>query len=82
MAKTKKKTSKSKKSGNRGLYIRLLALAAMIVSGYYFWGEVTAIESGGAGWWTASLIESVVFLYGLYVFVTGKVDLSKFVSGV
>lgn len=89
MAKTKKSSSKTKRApkrssrqSSRSGYLRLAALAGIVVSGYYFWGEVSAIETGGAGWWAAALIESIVFLYSLYVLVTGKADLSKLVSGV
>jgi len=82
MAKAKKKASRSKKSNNNSTLVRLVALVALLVSGYYFWGEVTAMEIGGAGWWTAALIESVVFIYSLYVFVTGKADLSRLFAGV
>lgn len=88
MAKTKK-TSKAKRPAKRSAkaparagYLRLAALAGLVVSGYYFWGEVSATETGGAGWWAAALIESIVFLYSLYVLVTGKADLSNLVSGV
>lgn len=81
-AKSKSKASRTKRQKSNANSLRLLALIALLVSGYFFWGEVSATDTGGVGWWTAALIEAIVFLYSLYVFVTGKADLSKLVSGV
>jgi cation transport ATPase len=84
MAKAKRKTSKtsrSKKSNNTGM-MRLLGLALMLVSGYVFWQLVSDTVTNGTAWWVKSLAASIVFLYSLYVFATGKADVSDLVQNI